>query len=162
MLTRQNRSDNLSVGRATLAGFVGGYVMLLASYWLEAIFGVSELNFAIAGLRYVAGGRQGWWLVGIIFHLIDSMLLGLLFAAVIYRRSRRLRREFGPFWGTVVAGIAFAVGVWLILAMLLAMPFMGSGPFAWKTGSPRPAVASLAVHVIFGSLLGAISGGSPT
>jgi hypothetical protein len=158
MLIRHKPSDSLSFGRASLAGFVGGYVMLLAGYWVQAVLGVSELDFAIAGLRYVSGGRQGGWFVGIIFHFIDSILLGLLFAALVYRRSRYLRRSYGPFWGSVVAGIAFAIGVWLILAMLIALPFMGAGPFGWKNGSPRPALASLGMHVIFGSLLGAITG----
>src|SRR5258708_26372524 len=148
MLIRKSPSDSLPLGRATLAGFVGGYVMLLAGYWVEAVLGVSELNYAVAGLSYVSGGRQGGWIVGIIFHFIDSILLGLLFATVVYRRSRSLRRSFGPFWGRVVAGIAFGIGVWLILAMLIALPFMGSGPFVWKTGSPRPRLARLALRVV--------------
>jgi hypothetical protein len=130
MVSREIASDRLQRGRAGLAGFVSGYLMLLAGYWFEAILGVSELDFARAGVRYASGGRQGWWFIGILFHFIDSVLLGILFAAV----------------------------VWLILAMLIAMPFMGSGPFAWKTGSPRPALASLGLHVLFGSVLGAIYG----
>jgi hypothetical protein len=158
MLTRDVASDRVRLSRAGLAGFVGGYVMLLAGYWLEAVFGISELDFAQAGVRYASGNRQGWWLVGIIFHIVDSVLLGLLYAVVVDRHQRHLPRSLGPFWGSVGAGIAFAFVVWLVLSMLIAMPFMGSGPFAWKTGSPRPAVASLGQHVIFGSVLGAIHG----
>ncbi|HLH73418.1 MAG TPA: hypothetical protein VKX96_09040 [Chloroflexota bacterium] len=145
-------------GRAAFAGFTAGYVMALAGYWLEAVFGVSELDFAHAGLRYVSGGKQGWWIIGIIFHLIDSALLGLLYGAVAYRALRRLTRSLGSFWGNVAAGLAFASGIWLTLAMLIAMPFMGSGIFGWKTGSARPALASLLLHLIFGSLLGSIYG----
>lgn len=86
--------------RAAFAGFVGGYVMALAGYWLEAVLGVSDLDLAHSSLRYVSGGKQGWWVVGIIFHLIDSILLGLLYAAVFYRRADVLEKRWGadPGW----------------------------------------------------------------
>jgi hypothetical protein len=156
MYIRASSSQEFQLGRAAVAGFVGGYIMLLAGYWMEAVFGFSDLNLAHAGLRYVSGGRQGWWLVGIIFHFVDSVLLGLLFATVVYRRWKRLAQPLGPFWGSVALGIGFGLAVWLFIAMLIAMPFLGSGPFGYKTGSPRPALASLVLHVIFGALLGGI------
>ena len=144
--------------RAAFAGFVGGYVMALAGYWLEAVFGVSDLDLAHSSLRYVSGGKQGWWVVGIIFHLIDSLLLGLLYAAVFYRRAGALEKRWGPLLGGVLAGCTFATGVWLVLGMLIAMPFVGAGVFARNTRSARPAIASLGLHLIFGTLLGAIYG----
>src|SRR5947209_7733987 len=104
MLTRAHSSESVQLGRAAVAGFVGGYVMLLAGYWSEAVLGISNLNFAHAGLRYVSGGRQGWWIVGILFHFIDSVLLGLLFATTFYRRFARLTKPLGPFWGSVALG----------------------------------------------------------
>jgi|GEM_PF-3370111 len=144
--------------RAAFAGFASGYVMALAGYWIEAVLGVSNLDIAHAGLRYVSGEKQGWWIVGIIFHLIDSVLLGVLYAAVVYRHLRRLEKHLGRFWGSLTAGMAFAVAVWFFLAMLFAMPFMGAGVFGRNTGSPRPAVASLGMHLLFGSFLGFIYG----
>jgi len=42
--------------------------------------------------------------------------------------------------------------------MMFAMPFMRAGIFARKTGSVRPALAALSLHVIFGALLGYIYG----
>ena len=151
-------TEDCRLGRAAFAGFAAGYVMALAGYWIEAVLGVSDLDLAHAGLRYVSGERQGWWIVGILFHLIDSVLFGLLYAAVVHRRLRGLERHLGPFWGSLAAGMAFATGIWLFLAMLIAMPFMGAGVFAKNTGSARPAVASLGLHLIFGSLLGFIYG----
>src|SRR5579885_62466 len=144
--------------RASFAGFVGGYLMALAGYWLEAVLGVSELDFAHAGLRYVSGGKSGWWVLGIIFHFIDSALLGILYAAIAYPRLCRLTRPLGRFWGNVASGVAFGSVVWLVLSMLIAMPFMGAGIFGRRTNSPRPAIASLFLHVIYGSLLGFIYG----
>lgn len=144
--------------RGAFGGFVGGYVMALAGYWLEAVFGVSELAFAHNALRYVSGGKQGWWIVGIIFHLIDSALLGLLYATRIYPALRWLPKRHGQVRGNVAAGLTFATGVWLVMAMLIAMPFMGAGVFGRRTGSLRPALASLSLHVIFGAFLGYIYG----
>lgn len=156
------RSPECDLRRAAFAGFVAGYVMALAGYWIEAVLGVSEIDVAHAGLRYVSGGRSGWWIIGIIFHLIDSVLLGLLFGAIVYPRlARPFARRFGPFGSHVAAALAFAGAVWLILDMLIAMPFMGAGIFGRRTGSPRPALASLALHGIFGMLLGAIHGVRP-
>lgn len=45
--------------RAAFGGITGGYLMALAGYWLESVLGISELDFAHAGLRYVSGGKQG-------------------------------------------------------------------------------------------------------
>lgn len=147
--------------RAAFAGFTAGYAMALAGYWIEAVLGISELDFAHAGLRYVSGGKSGWWIIGIVFHLIDSVLLGLLFATKVYPRLRWLNGAVGRFWGSLASGVAFALAVWLVLAMLIAMPFMGAGVFGWRTGSRRPALASLALHALFGSLLGVIYGEPP-
>ncbi|HEX5417322.1 MAG TPA: hypothetical protein VFZ25_16780 [Chloroflexota bacterium] len=149
-------TTNCHLGRAAFAGFVGGYLMALAGYWLQAVFGVSELNFAHNSLRYVSGGKQGWWIVGVVFHLIDSVLLGILYATVVYQRLHFLGNRLGRFPGGVAAGSVFATGVWLIMGMLIAMPFGGAGIFGRKTGSALPAVASYALHLIFGSFLGAI------
>ena len=125
---------NYHLARAGVAGLAAGYAMALSGYWLQAVLGVSELDFAHAGLRYVSGAKPGWWIVGIVFHLIDSVLLGLLYARVVYRPLDWLVKAFGRFWGNLASGIAYATAVWLVLAMLIAMPFMGAGIFARKTG----------------------------
>jgi hypothetical protein len=156
MRYRSKTVENYHLGRGMLGGFAGGYLMALAGYWLESVFGVSELDIAHAGLRYVSGGRQGWWIIGIFFHLVDSILLGLLYETAFYRPLYGVFRPLGAVWGNVAAGVAFGSAVWLSVAMLVAMPFMGAGPFGRKTGSARPAIASLAVHFVFGTVLGIV------
>lgn len=141
----------LDVGWAAFAGFTGGYVMALAAYWLEGVFGIPRLDFGHTGIKYIGGEKPGWWAVGILFHLVDSVLLGLLYAVTVYPRIAHGSIPVG-----IVAGAAYGVALWLVLAMLILMPLMGSGPFGLRTGSLKPAAASLVLHLLFGAILGGI------
>jgi hypothetical protein len=154
MSSRETSPMRCDLPRAAFAGFTAGYVMALAGYWIEAVLGIGEINFAYAGLRYVAGNRAGWWIVGIVFHLIDSTLLGLLYAGIVQPALAPWTARLGRLRGGVVGGVAFAASVWLILAMLVAMPFMGAGVFGRRTGSVRPALAALILHLLYGIFLG--------
>lgn len=142
---------HVDVPLASLAGFASGYVMALGAYWLEGVFGIPRLDFGHTGIKYVGGEKPGAWLVGIVFHLVDSVLLALLYAAFL---SPKLHPATIP--SGMVAGAAFGVALWLILAMLIVMPLMGSGPFASRTGSWKPAAASLVLHLVYGMILGGI------
>ena len=95
---------------AALGGFAAGYVMALGSYWLETIFGFLRLDFGHTGMQYIGGEKPGWWGVGILFHLIDSFLLGAAYAAFVW--------PFLPFalgiptrtiWGDILGGIIYGV-----------------------------------------------------
>jgi|SRR3990172_7788775 len=148
--------SNVDFWLAILAGFTAGYVMALGSYWLEAVVGMVGLDFGLTGMKYVGGEKPGWWAVGILFHLIDSALLGLAYAAFVWPFLPLLGIPTGIVWGDVLGGILFGVVVWFGMAMLIAMPMMGAGVFGYLTGSPRIAVLSLGLHVAFGTLLGLI------
>lgn len=142
----------VDVGWAALAGFAAGYVMALGAYWLEGIFGIPRMDFGHTGMKYVGGEKPGFWAVGILFHLVDSVLLALLYAVAVYPKlAERGSIVAGAIWGT-----GYGVLLWLVLAMLIVMPLMGSGPFGARTGSARPAVASLVLHLVYGALLGGI------
>lgn len=54
-----------------------------------------------------------------------------------------------PFW---LSGAALGAVGWL-LAMLVMMPIAGNGPFGLRLGAAAP-VASLAMHLVFGAVLG--------
>jgi hypothetical protein len=142
----------VDAGWAAFAGFAAGYVMALGAYWLEGLFGIPRLDFGHTGMKYVGGEKPGFWVVGILFHLIDSVLLALLYAAAIYPRLS----ERGSIAAGVLAGIGYGVALWLVLAMLIVMPLMGSGPFGYRTRSWKPAAASLLLHLIYGMILGGV------
>lgn len=139
----------LDVGWAALAGFAAGYVMALGAYWLEGVFGLPRLDFGHTGIKYLGGEKAGWWAVGILFHLVDSVLLALLYAVAVYPRIAQASIPAG-----IVAGMAYGVGLWVVLAMLIVMPLMGSGPFGMRTRSWKPAAASLVLHLVYGAILG--------
>jgi hypothetical protein len=142
---------DLDVGWAALAGFAAGYVMALGAYWGEGLFGLPRLDFGHTGIKYLGGEKPGFWIVGILFHLVDSVLLGLLYAVAVYPNI-----EQGSIPAGAVAGLAYGGVLWLVLAMLIVMPLMGSGPFAIRTRSWKPAAASLVLHLAFGAILGGV------
>ena len=141
---------------ATLAGFAAGYVMALGSYWIETVFGMVRLDFGHTGMKYVGGEKPGWWAVGMIFHFVDSALIGLAYAAFVWPFLPAIGVPIRTLWGDVLGGVLFGIVVWLGLAMLVAMPMMGAGVFGHQMKSARPAVFSLGLHILFGALLGLI------
>lgn len=140
----------IDVGWASLSGFAAGYVMALGAYWLEGIVGIPRLDFGHTGMKYLGGEKAGFWFVGILFHQVDSILLALLYAVVVYPHIAQANAIAGG-----IAGAIYGIVLWVLLAMLVVMPLMGSGVFGLRTGSIRPAVASLALHLAYGVILGA-------
>lgn len=141
----------LEVGWAALAGFAAGYVMALGAYWGEGLFGLPRLDFGHTGIKYLGGEKPGFWIVGIVFHLVDSVLLGLLYAVGVYPKIAQASIPAG-----IAAGVGYGAVLWLVLAMLIVMPLMGSGPFGVRTGSWKPAGASLVLHLVYGAILGGV------
>lgn len=141
---------------AALAGFAAGYVMALGAFWLEAVFGFVRLDFGMTGMRYVGGEKPGFWIIGILFHLIDSILIALAYAAFAWPIAPWLGIPVGSIGGDILAGLLYAIVVWLLLAMLIAMPMMGEGIFGYQTKSSHFALLSLGLHLVFGTLLGII------
>jgi CBS-domain-containing membrane protein len=139
---------------AALAGLSAGYVMLLSNSWLQSVLGLTGLDFGQVGMLYVGGLMPGARVVGILFHLIDSVLLGALYALAFYPVVKGFGMLGGPLVAGVVGGIVYGVLVWLILAMLIAMPLVGLGIFGRKTHSVTPALLALALHVVYGLIVG--------
>lgn len=88
-------------------------------------------------------------LVGWLYHLFNSAVIGALFGALLGQRAvdRRSGLVFGAAWGVV----------WWVLGGLILMPLaLGMAPFAPLQMPPmRPvALGSLVGHLVYGLILG--------
>ncbi|MCR4340420.1 MAG: hypothetical protein NUW01_11120, partial [Gemmatimonadaceae bacterium] len=87
--------------------------------------------------------------VGWLYHLFNSAVIGALFGAILGQRvvDRRSGLAFGAAWGVV----------WWVLGGLILMPVaLGMDPFAPLQMPPmRPvALGSLMGHLVYGLILG--------
>jgi hypothetical protein len=112
------------------------------------------VNIAEAGKRYLGGDKPGWWAVGIIFHLANGALLGLLYTATL--RPALMSVLDDSLISGVVGGLLYGVLVWLILMNLIVFPLSGAGVFGRNAGDSRLLVVTLLLHCAFGVALGAI------
>ena len=130
-----------------VAGTIAGYVMAIAGLWAGRVPGLVAVDIADFGRRYMASDRPSAWFFGLASHLVNSVLLALLFAAAIVPNSG---------WPPWLAGAAFGAVLSLSLAGALVAPMSGLGFMGWKTRSPRFAVTSVLIHVAWGALVGLI------
>lgn len=128
-----------------LAGLAAGYVMEMAGLWAGTIPGLVAVDIADFGRRYMVSDRPSAWLLGLGAHLANSILLVLLWAAVILPNLDWPRVLTGFVWGEVLA---------VILAGALVAPMSGLGLAGWKTGNPRFALTNVILHGLWGCLIG--------
>ena len=157
-------STGVSSGEATLnlseallacfGGVIGAYVQAIAGYWLEGFHGLPRFDIAEAGKRYLGGEKTGWWAVGIIFHLANGALLGLLYSATL-KPVVMTWLGVGILAG-IAGGLVFGSLVWLVLMNLVVFPLSGAGIFGLNAGSSRLSLVTLILHLAFGAVLGAI------
>ena len=126
------------VSRRVLAGAAGGLVGGVAFGAMMQAFGMLPTVAMLVGSESVAVG----WLV----HLSISLALGVGFGLVAVRGLDT--------WASgIVLGIAYGVLWWVLGALLimpaqLGMPVLELSTMAWQ---------SLAGHLVFGAVLGAVS-----
>jgi hypothetical protein len=130
-----------------LAGLVGGYVMAVAGLWAGRVPGLVAVDIADFGRRYIVSDRPSAWYFGMVSHLANSVILVLVWAAVIEPNLRWPRPLSGLLWGEVLA---------LTLSGALVAPMSGLGYMGWRTGSTRFAVTSLLMHALWGVIIGLI------
>jgi len=138
---------------AAFGGFAGAYMLSLAGYWMEGHLGLPRFDVAESGKRYLGGDAPGWWVVGTLSHSINGILLGELYAVTFYPITAA--------WSTnvlvsLITGAFYGVVVWVVLLNLLVLPLSGAGPFGWNTGSAKLGYATLALHIVFGAIVGLV------
>lgn len=130
-----------------LAGLIAGYVMALAGLWAGAIPGLTAIDIADFGRRYMVSDRPSAWLFGLASHLVNSVLLAFVWASVIVPNLSWPRPLTGFIWGEVLS---------FTLAGALVAPLTGLGFLGRKAGSVRFTLTSLLLHGMWGLLVGLI------
>ena len=119
----------------------------MVGLWAGRIPGLIAVDIADFGRRYIVSDRPSAWIVGLLTHLANSIILTLFWACVIVPNLH------WPLW---LVGIAFGLFLAVTLAGLLVAPLSGLGFLGHKTGSPAFAVTAIFVHAIWGALLGLV------
>jgi hypothetical protein len=130
--------------RSILGGFAGTLVMTGLMYFVAPMMG---LHMDIAKMLGSTLGSS--WTVGLMMHFVNgAIIFPLIFAYVLY-----IRLPGGP----VVKGTTWGVILWLV-AQVAVMPMMGAGFFSAAMGGMMAAAGSLAGHLLYGGILGAVAG----
>lgn len=131
-------------GRAALGGLVGTVAMTATVYTVAPMMGL-HMDIA-AMLGSVVGGS---WAAGMLMHFVNGTLI---FPAIYaYALTRILPGS------PAVKGTLWGITLWL-LAQVVVMPMMGGGLFSSAMGGLMAAGGSLVGHLLYGSILGAITG----
>ncbi len=144
-VSERNQAMRLNPGKAILGGIVGTVVMTFMMYFVAPMMLGRPMDVA-AMLGGVLGGS---WAMGMLMHLLNgSVVFPLIYAYLLYRVLS------GDPW---VKGTIFGLLLWF-LSQALVTPMMGGGFFSAKAGGLMAVMASLIGHVVYGALLGAVSG----
>ena len=134
-------------GSVVVAGVAGGYLMALVGLWAGRLPGLVAIDVADHGRRYMTSDRASAWLIGLVSHLVNSVLLVLVWAMVVEPNLSMHRVFAGLLWGEFLAiGLAGA-----LLAPLSGIGFMGQ-----KTGNSRFALTAILMHTVWGLVIGAL------
>ena len=134
-------------GGVMVAGVAGGYVMALVGLWAGRVPRLVSIDLADYGRRYMTSDRSSAWLVGLASHLMNSVLLVLVWAMVVEPNLGIHRVLAGLVWGEFLA-----VG----LAGALVGPLSGIGFMGLKTANSRFALTAALMHAVWGVVIGAL------
>ena len=123
------------------AGLVAGYLMNFVSFWFAGVFGL--FGGPMAG--YIATGN----LPAVLPHLADAIIFGVVYAGFVRGYLK------GPEW---LRGTIFGVILWVAVgATAMAAVALGGETFKMMTtGGNAMMLTSLALHVLYGFVLGAL------
>ena len=137
----------VDIASVIVAGLTAGYVMAIAGLWAGRVPGLVAFDIADFGRRYMVSDRPSAWLLGFASHLVNSVLLVLLWATLI---------EPNLAWPRVMEGLAWGLLLAFTLAGSLVAPLSGLGFMGRNTGSYRFALTTVLLHMIRGFLIGLI------
>ncbi len=133
---------------AIVGGVLGTAVLTLMMYVLAPMMLGRPMDIA-AMLSRMLGGS---WALGMLMHLLNGIiifpLIYLYLLAGIFPGQPWLK---GTLWGPLL---------WVLLEVV-AMPMMGGGLFSVNAGGAMAVIAALVAHVVYGALLGQLTGDIP-
>ena len=130
-----------------VAGVAGGYLMALLGLWAGRVPGLVAIDIADYGRRYMVSDRPSAWMIGLASHLLNSVLLVLLWAMVIDPTLDISQVLSGVVWGEFLA---------LALAGAMVGPLTGIGFMGLKTRNLRFALTNVLMHGVWGAVIGAL------
>jgi hypothetical protein len=140
------------LGKAAVAGVVAGMAMAMVAMVIAAIAGDGfwapprALTGTLFGAEYAGSGfALGSVVVGMIVHMMLSAAFGVVYALLVGLATRAL--GVGP---QVAAGMAWGLVLWAVNTFLIA-PRLSGGELMTEA---MPAWTWLAVHLLFGAMLG--------
>lgn len=131
-----------NISRAIVGGVLGTLVMTMVGVYVAPMMGIPAMNPA----NMLAGQMGGSMVLGWMGHLMIGIVLALIYVTVA------LTRLPGP---AAVRGALFSLAPWL-MAQVVVIPMMGMGLFS---GSMALAGGSLIGHLVYGLILGGVTGG---
>ncbi|HEY5423220.1 MAG TPA: hypothetical protein VIK05_07115 [Ilumatobacteraceae bacterium] len=134
-------------GGVVLAGITGGYLMALVGLWAGRVRHLVAIDIADYGRRYMVSDRASAWLLGFLSHLLNSILLVLLWAMVVLPNVHINQVLAGLLWGEILA---------VLLAGGMVGPLSGIGFMGMKTSNPRFALTNVLMHGVWGIVIGAL------
>lgn len=96
--------------------------------------------------------------------IVGKLTGGALPRPALMAAAAVLHLGYGGFWGGVLAsvservtvwrGLALGIALWLLMQVVV-LPYLGWGPFGISQ-TPKIAVATLVLHLVYGGALGAL------
>ena len=138
-----------NVSKAILGGLIGTLAVTMMMYFVGPMMGMMKMDIA-GSLTQMLGTN---WTMGMLVHFVNGTLIfPLIYVFVLYGWLPGSPTVKGATWGAIL---------WL-LAQLIVMPMMGGGVFSSQMGGMMTAFSSLLGHLVYGALLGAITGSTAT
>ena len=130
---------------AIIAGLAGGIAMGIFLLILSPV----ALTTAIPALYGQQGALAGW-----IIHLFNSIVLGLIFGALLLQPS--LRKYAASERGSTGLGAVYGVVLWVVTGSIVLPLWLQAVGFAGAPPVPTFALPSLVWHLAYGIVLGAV------
>lgn len=136
-----------SVGRAILGGFLGTVAITMMMYFVAPMMLGMPMDVAKMLGDFLGAGRT----LGMGLHFINgTIIFPLILAYILWNVLPGGPTSKGTVWGLIL---------WF-LSQAIVTPMMGGGFFSANAGGMMAVIASLIGHIVYGAILGAVTGPS--